>query len=124
MGSGASCCCGGKSTDVIATNTDARPWTKDEGTGPDGSPDSSPESPRVCRVVVAPCRPMFVLVLGDYYRYSSGICRKLIVIGDVRRFFHTRLFDIKGTVESFYRYNIINIHYFRYNRLNVRKYKR
>ena len=56
MGSGASCCCGGKSTDVIATNTDARPWTKDESTGPEGTPDSDSESLRVCRptVVMAP----------------------------------------------------------------------
>ena len=41
MGSGASCCCGGKSTDVIATNTDAKPWMKDEATGPDDCTDGS-----------------------------------------------------------------------------------
>ena len=34
MGSGVSCCCGGKSVDVIATNTDARPWMRDEASGP------------------------------------------------------------------------------------------
>jgi len=44
MGSGVSCCCGGKSVDVIATNTDARPWMKDEATGPDDETSSSTES--------------------------------------------------------------------------------